>query len=252
MASKKATESNTKMTINQYTERSYVVQGTDTKIHKEQLKAMGCKYNPNLKCGAGWIISKSKYPEVNQYVSDVYNEKRPLRVAEVLNKAQGSGAIRQKPSKELRSAGGEELRVVKVVDTELQDNFVALKAKYDKLKTKHDLVTQAYENLKEEVKHKDEVHDLEIQVLKAKITKYKAKLAKYQAEAEVVVEEVTPEVKKVKKVKKVEPEVEEEEPAPQVKQTCRHVKQDGTRCLTKPRGDKEYCGNHGRGKKSQE
>jgi len=233
--------SNTKMTINQYTERSYVVQGTDTKIHKEQLKAMGCKYNPNLKCGAGWIISKSKYPEVNQYVSEVYNEKRPLRVAEVLNKAQGSGAIRQKPSKE-------ELpiitKIVKVVDTELQD-------KYNKLKAKHALVTEAYENLKVEVKLNDEVHALEVQVLKAKITKYKAKLAKYQAEAqEVVVEEVKPEVKKVKKVKKVEPEPEvEEEEEPQVKQTCRHVKQDGTRCQTKPRGDKEYCGNHGRAKK---
>lgn len=237
--------SNTKMTINQYTEKSYVVQGTDTKIHKEQLKAMGCKYNPNLKCGAGWIISKTKYPEVNQYVSEVYNEKRPLRVAEVLNKAQGSGPIRQKPVKEEAPII---TKLVKVVDTELQD-------KYDKLKAKHDLVTQAYENLKEELKLKDEsetarreAHALEVQTLKAKIAKYKAKLAKYQAEAQVESETARREEAPVVIVE----EEPAPAPAPQVNETCRHVKRDGTRCLTKPRGDKEYCGNHGRGKKSQE
>jgi hypothetical protein len=236
--------SNTKMTINQYTEKSYVVQGTDTKVHKEQLKVMGCKYNPNLKCGAGWIISKTKYPEVNQYVNEVYNEKRELRVAEVLNKAQGPGPIRQKPVKVEAPIITKIIvppKRVEVVDTELQDNFVALEANYNKLKEKHDLVTQAYENLKEEVKLKDEsetarreVHALEIQTLKAKIAKYKAKLAKYQAEVKI---EEAPVV------------IVEEEPAPATRETCRHVKQNGTRCLTKPRGGKEYCGNHGRGKK---
>ena len=243
--------SNTKMTINQYTEKSYVVQGTDTKTHKEQLKAMGCKYNPNLKCGAGWIISKTKYPEVNQYVSEVYNEKRPLRVAEVLNKAQGSGPIRQKPVKEEAPIITKVVvppKRVEVVDTELQE-------KYDKLKTKHDLVTQAYENLKEEVKLKDEVHALEVQTLKAKIAKYKAKLAKYQAESETARREA-----QEAQVEEAPVVIVEEEPAPapapapapQVKETCRHVKRDGIRCDTVPRGDKEYCGNHGRGKKAQE
>lgn len=238
------------MTINQYTEYSHVIQGTDTKIHKEQLKAMGCKYNPNLKCGAGWIISSKKVADIQAYVTTLYDDSRPLTVAEKLNKAQGSGAIRQKEPKKAIEAHRFAPEVPSVKDDH--------KSKYDELKLKYETVEKLYIQLKTESELKDEVHALEVETLKAKIAKYKAKLAKYkEAEAgsakpnEVVVEEVKPEVKKVKKVKKVEPEpVEEEEPqAPQVKQTCQHVKQDGTRCPTVPRGDKAYCGNHGRNKK---
>jgi hypothetical protein len=46
-----------------YSEKAFAVLG-DTKPVKDQLKALGGKFNPHLKCGAGWIFSKKKLNEV--------------------------------------------------------------------------------------------------------------------------------------------------------------------------------------------
>jgi uncharacterized protein YheU (UPF0270 family) len=85
------------MIIKKYTEKSYVVTGTDTKEHKEELKQRGCKYNPNLKCGPGWIVCNEKHEEVKKYIDNFYDPTRPLTVAETLRNSHGTDAVSKKP-----------------------------------------------------------------------------------------------------------------------------------------------------------
>lgn len=47
------------ITIRNYSERAIALTG-DTKEHKSLLKNLGGKYNPALKCGAGWVFSRKK------------------------------------------------------------------------------------------------------------------------------------------------------------------------------------------------
>lgn len=46
-----------------YSEKAFAVVG-DTKSRKAQLKKLGGRFNPRLKCGAGWIFSKKRGKEV--------------------------------------------------------------------------------------------------------------------------------------------------------------------------------------------
>lgn len=46
-----------------YSEKAFAIVG-DTKAHRKQLKKLGGRYNPKLKCGAGWIFSKKRGKEV--------------------------------------------------------------------------------------------------------------------------------------------------------------------------------------------
>lgn len=48
-----------KYKIIDYSEKAIAVVG-DTKAIKEELKALGGRFNPRLNCGAGWIFSKKK------------------------------------------------------------------------------------------------------------------------------------------------------------------------------------------------
>lgn len=48
-----------------YSEKSFAIVG-NTKEIKSQLKKLGGKYNPKLKCGAGWIFSKRREEKVRQ------------------------------------------------------------------------------------------------------------------------------------------------------------------------------------------
>lgn len=51
-----------------YSEKAIAVIG-DTKAIKEQLKALGGKFNKYLKCGAGWIFSAGKRAEVEAFLN---------------------------------------------------------------------------------------------------------------------------------------------------------------------------------------
>lgn len=46
-----------------YSEKAFAIIG-DTKVIKVTLKELGGKYNPKLRCGAGWIFSKKKQDDV--------------------------------------------------------------------------------------------------------------------------------------------------------------------------------------------
>lgn len=56
------------LTIMDYSEKAFAVIG-DTKPIKDQLKAMGGRFNMWLKCGAGWIFPKTKLETVRQSLS---------------------------------------------------------------------------------------------------------------------------------------------------------------------------------------
>ena len=48
-----------------YSEKAFAIIG-DTKPIKDQLKSLGGRFNFRLKCGAGWIFSKTKETEVKE------------------------------------------------------------------------------------------------------------------------------------------------------------------------------------------
>lgn len=52
-----------KLRMVDYSEKAFAIVG-DTKPYKAQLKKLGGRYNPKLKCGAGWIFSKKRGKEV--------------------------------------------------------------------------------------------------------------------------------------------------------------------------------------------
>lgn len=52
-----------KLRMVDYSEKAFAIVG-DTKPYRAQLKKLGGRYNPKLKCGAGWIFSKKRGKEV--------------------------------------------------------------------------------------------------------------------------------------------------------------------------------------------
>ena len=54
-----------RVTVESYSKWSLVLRG-DTKPWKAQLKELGAKWNPRLKGGQGWIISKKKQAELEE------------------------------------------------------------------------------------------------------------------------------------------------------------------------------------------
>jgi hypothetical protein len=56
------------ITIQKYSEKSYVIRGQKTKNIKENLKKLGCKWNFNLKGGCGWIVSTNKFNNIKTYL----------------------------------------------------------------------------------------------------------------------------------------------------------------------------------------
>ena len=65
------TNNNTdKLFIEDYSEKSIVVRGTETKTHKEGLKNLGGKYNMNLKGQPGWVFPKTKLQSVQTFINN--------------------------------------------------------------------------------------------------------------------------------------------------------------------------------------
>jgi hypothetical protein len=59
-----------KVEIVDYSEKAIAVIG-DTKPIKEQLKKIYGRFNPKLKCGAGWIFSKKRMPELQTLIASL-------------------------------------------------------------------------------------------------------------------------------------------------------------------------------------
>jgi hypothetical protein len=59
----------TDLTIEEYTDRSVVVQG-NTRKYKEDLKKLGGKYNGRLKNGPGWIFPKTSEDGIKTFINN--------------------------------------------------------------------------------------------------------------------------------------------------------------------------------------
>jgi len=57
----------TGLIIEEYSDKSFVVRG-NTRSHSTKLKELSGSYNSRLKCGPGWIFSKSKKDNVTNYI----------------------------------------------------------------------------------------------------------------------------------------------------------------------------------------
>lgn len=54
--------------IEEYSEKSFVIRGDDTKKFKDTLKELGGKWNPSLKDGAGWIFSNTRKEQLEKFL----------------------------------------------------------------------------------------------------------------------------------------------------------------------------------------
>jgi len=65
-----------------YTDKSFTVSGS-TKEYKDQLMALGGRYNPHLKTGPGYVFSNNKKEEVINFINNSTNsfiEKKDIKV----------------------------------------------------------------------------------------------------------------------------------------------------------------------------
>ncbi len=63
-----------------YSEKAIVVTG-NTKLFKTEIKKLGGRYNPRLKCGQGWVFSSKKRDEVEDLVKWINLLQKQLSLA---------------------------------------------------------------------------------------------------------------------------------------------------------------------------
>lgn len=56
------------MEIKDYTDKSFVLCGNETKNHKDYIKELGGKWNASLKTGPGWIFSMNQKEKVCEWI----------------------------------------------------------------------------------------------------------------------------------------------------------------------------------------
>jgi hypothetical protein len=56
------------MYVISYSEKSFKVEGNDTKKYRQELKDLGGKYNPRLKGGPGWIFSNKRRASIEHFI----------------------------------------------------------------------------------------------------------------------------------------------------------------------------------------
>ena len=69
--------------LEKYTDKSFIIHGQDTILHKEQLKSFGARYNPKLKAipngifkgGPAWIFPWSKMKDVSPWIEKLCQPK---------------------------------------------------------------------------------------------------------------------------------------------------------------------------------
>ena len=65
------------MEIQDYTDKSFVLFGDETKKYKDYIKEMGGKWNANLKIGPGWVFSNKQKDSVREWLKSTTNESTP-------------------------------------------------------------------------------------------------------------------------------------------------------------------------------
>lgn len=68
------------MNMKDYSDKSFVLYGEDTKKYKEEIKKLGGKFNSNLKeIGAGWIFSVKNKEKVEEFLN-IFSETKSNEV----------------------------------------------------------------------------------------------------------------------------------------------------------------------------
>ena len=66
------------MEIQDYTDKSFVLFGDDTKKYKDYIKEMGGKWNANLKIGPGWVFSNNQKDSVREWLKSTNDDENVL------------------------------------------------------------------------------------------------------------------------------------------------------------------------------
>jgi hypothetical protein len=65
------------ITLQEYSEKSFVLRGDNTRDYKDTLKSLGGKWNLNLKGGGGWIFGNSKKSKVSAFLDSLSDQPKP-------------------------------------------------------------------------------------------------------------------------------------------------------------------------------
>lgn len=83
------------MEIKDYTDKSFVLCGEETKNHKDYIKELGGKWNSNLKTGPGWIFSMNQKEKVHELIKTT-ESKDGWKSSPVINKKEWSMNLERK------------------------------------------------------------------------------------------------------------------------------------------------------------
>lgn len=75
------------MDLEDYSEKSFVIRGENTKEYKDELIKFGGKWNPNLKDGGGWIFSSKNKEPIQEWLESVKNSKPNITVSDYSEKS---------------------------------------------------------------------------------------------------------------------------------------------------------------------
>ncbi len=78
------------MKVIQYSDKAIAVIG-NTKPYREELKAIGGKFNPYLKCGVGWIFSAKRRAELDAFVSGTNGDSFDMAIEDRMAESAGVG-----------------------------------------------------------------------------------------------------------------------------------------------------------------
>ena len=140
----------TNINIETYSERAIVVRG-NTEDHKEQLKALGGKWNSRLKDGPGWIFPKTKKQEIENWIAT-----RQLPVGTIVKAAfYQEENISPRQSSSISITESQMLREIKNLNIKVDrlENLIK------KLISKHNDICSDNEEEKEEEKEEEEEED---------------------------------------------------------------------------------------------
>jgi len=96
------------MEIKDYTDKSFVLCGEETKNHKDYIKELGGKWNANLKTGPGWIFSMNQKEKVNELIKKT-TSKDGGKSSPIINKKEWSMNLERKKQSSSSSSLSEEL-----------------------------------------------------------------------------------------------------------------------------------------------
>ena len=117
------------MEIKDYTDKSFVLCGEETKNHKDYIKELGGKWNSNLKTGPGWIFSMNQKEKVNELIKTT-ESKDGVKSSPVINKKEWSMNLERKKQSSSSSSLSEEL--IEELTEEITKNY-----KYDEYDIKN-------------------------------------------------------------------------------------------------------------------